>query len=556
MKTQEKIFIIGHKNPDTDSICAAIAYADIKTRSSQGTTHYLARRAGHINEETAYVLNRFGIVPPAYLPNVGTQVKDMDIHALPSVDKTMTIKTAWELMKENSVVTLPVVDEERHLEGLFTINDIAKSMMDTTGKSSLAQARPQYQRIAETIEGTILSGDSHSCFENGDVFVVTSDHENLAESVHQNDLVIAGNREAEAIDAINQGISCLIICEDTPVPDTALEIAKEKGTVVISSPLDTFSIVQLINQSMPIGCMMKTSDLITFSTEDYTDNVQAVMAKIRHQAFPVIDKKGRCIGTISRRNLLDIHKKKVILVDHNDKDQAADNIEQAEILEIIDHHKVGSLETTSPISFRNLPVGCTCTIMYQLYLDQKLEISPSIAGLLCSAIISDTLMFRSPTCTLQDKMAAGALALLAGIDIEQHAKAMFRAGSDLMGKSPDQIFYQDYKKFIGEGNLTFGVGQISSMDNENLETIKAKLLPFLHAEAGKNDTSMVFFMLTNILDESTELLYEGEGSETLIQEAFQVEPTEGVFILPGVVSRKKQLIPAIMESMQASERSV
>jgi manganese-dependent inorganic pyrophosphatase len=245
---------------------------------------------------------------------------------------------------------------------------------------------------------------------------------------------------------------------------------------------------------------------------------------------------------------MDMHRKKVILVDHNEKGQAADNIHDAEILEIIDHHKLGSLETMNPISFLNKPVGCTCTIMYQLYGDQKLEISPRIAGLLCSAIISDTLMFRSPTCTLQDKMAAGALALIAGVDIEKLAKEMFRAGSNLADKEADQIFYQDYKKFIAEGDISFGVGQISSMDSEELQLIKERLLPYLQIECGKHDIGMVYFMLTNILEESTELIYYGEDSDRLIQTAFNIQPENGTFHLPGVVSRKKQLIPAMMQA--------
>ena len=299
--------------------------------------------------------------------------------------------------------------------------------------------------------------------------------------------------------------------------------------------------------------MKRRSRLVTFSTEDFTDDIQNEMIKHRHRAFPVINKKGKCIGTISRRNFLDMHKKKVALVDHNEKDQAVDNIDKAEIVEIIDHHKLGSLETISPISFRNQPVGCTATILYEMYGEQKLEISPNIAGLLCAAIISDTLMFRSPTCTLSDKMAAGALALIAGINIEQFAREMFKAGSNLKDKSPEEIFYQDYKKFIAEDEISFGVGQISSMDSDELTEIKERLIPFMVSECGRHGVSRVFFMLTNIIEESTELLYYGEGSEEMASTAFHMEPTDGVFDLKGVVSRKKQLIPALMEAAQAGQ---
>ena len=248
-----------------------------------------------------------------------------------------------------------------------------------------------------------------------------------------------------------------------------------------------------------------------------------------------------------------MHKKKVALVDHNEKDQAVDNIEKAEIMEIIDHHKLGSLETMTPISFRNQPVGCTATILYEMYGEQKLEISPTIAGLLCAAIISDTLMFRSPTCTLSDKMAAGALALIAGIDIEKFAREMFKAGSNLKDKSPEEIFYQDYKKFIAEGDINFGVGQISSMDTDELAVIKERLVPFMVSECGRHGVTRVYFMLTNIIEESTELLYYGDGSEEMAKIAFHMDPVDGAFDLKGVVSRKKQLIPALMEAAQAGQ---
>jgi manganese-dependent inorganic pyrophosphatase len=277
------------------------------------------------------------------------------------------------------------------------------------------------------------------------------------------------------------------------------------------------------------------------------------MVRKRHQNFPVINKRGKCIGTISRRNFIDMNKKKVILVDHNEKDQAVDNIDKADILEIIDHHKLGSLETMRPIAFRNQPVGCTGTIMYQLYGEQKLEISPQIAGILCAAILSDTLMFRSPTCTLEDKMAAGALALIADINIEQFAKEMFRAGSNLKDKTPEEIFYQDFKKFIAEGDFSFGVGQISSMDADELKEIKERLLPFMTSSHGRHGVSCVYFMLTNIIEESTELLYFGEGSEEVAKAAFGQAPTDGSFKLAGVVSRKKQLIPPLLEAAQNLE---
>ena len=549
MRNQERIFVIGHKNPDTDSICSAIAYADIKNRTTQ-SGKYIPKRAGQINEETQFVLNRFGVHPPGYITNIGTQVKDMDIRMSPEADKSMSLKNAWDLMQENSIVSLPIRDKEGGLEGLITIGDIAKTYMDTTDSYLLSRARTQYLRIAETINGKVVEGNGHGYFTEGKVMVGTADPDKIKEYVGENDMVILGNREEDHLKAIELNVSCIIVGMDIQVTEKVLKLAHERDIVVISSPYDTFTISRLINQSIPVRYIMKTDNLVTFHTEDFTDDIQDVMIKHRHRAFPVIDKKGKCVGTISRRNFLDMHRKKVVLVDHNEKDQAVDNIEKADILEIIDHHKLGTLQTMQPINFRNQPVGCTGTIMYQIYGEQKLEIPPKIAGLLCAAIISDTLMFRSPTCTLQDKMAAGALALIADISIEEFAKEMFKAGSNLKDKAPEEIFYQDYKKFIAEGDIMFGVGQISSMDEEELKEIKKKLEPFMVSECGRHGVTRVYFMLTSIMNRSTELLFYGEGSREMAESAFGMEAEDGTLYLEGVVSRKKQLIPALMEAAQ------
>ena len=551
MKKQEKIFVIGHKNPDTDSICSAIAYCDIKNRTTQDSK-YIAKRAGQINEETEYVLNRFGVQPPGYLSNIGTQVKDMDIRLSPEANKSMSLKNAWDLMQENSIVSLPIREKDGTLEGLITIGDIAKTYMDTTDSYLLSRARTQYQRIAETIGGKVVEGNGHGYFVQGKIMVATANPDKMKEYVEENDMIIMGNREEDHLQAIEQNVSCIIVGLGIEVTEKVLKLAHEKDIIIISSPYDTFTISRLINQSIPVKYIMKTENLVTFNTEDFTDDIQDVMIKHRHRAFPVIDKKGKCIGTISRRNFLDMHRKKVVLVDHNEKDQAVDNIDKAEIMEIIDHHKLGTLQTMQPISFRNQPVGCTGTIMYQMYGEQKLEIPSKIAGLLCAAIISDTLMFRSPTCTLQDKMAAGALALIADISIEEFAREMFKAGSNLKDKSPEEIFYQDYKKFIAEGDVCFGVGQISSMDADELKEIKERLLPFMVSECGRHGVSRVYFMLTNIIEQSTELLFYGEGSKEMAVNAFKMQPENGTIYLKGVVSRKKQLIPPLMEAAQMS----
>lgn len=466
MRKQDKIFVIGHKNPDTDSICSAIAYCDIKNRTFQNK-RYVPKRAGQINEETEYVLNCFGIQPPGYLSNIGTQVKDMDIRMSPEADKSMSLKNAWDLMQENSIVSLPIRDKEGCLEGLITIGDIAQTYMDTTDSYLLSRARTQYRRIAETIGGSVIEGNEHGYFTEGKVMVGTADPDKLREYVRENDMIILGNREEDHLQAIEMNVSCIIVGMDIQVTENVLKLAHEKDIVVISSPYDTFTISRLINQSIPVRYIMKTENLVTFHTEDFTDDIQDVMIKHRHRAFPVIDKKENVwvrslavifLICIRKRWFWSIIMKRIRLLIILKKRRSLK-------LSII---MSGTLQTMQPVSFRNQPVGCTGTIMYQIYGEQKLEIPPKIAGLLCAAIISDTLMFRSPTCTLQDKMAAGALALIADISIEEFAKEMFKAGSNLKDKSPEEIFYQDYKKFIAEGDVTFGVGQISSMDEDEL----------------------------------------------------------------------------------------
>lgn len=549
MKNQP-VYIVGHKNPDTDSISSAIAYADIKNRTEEGT--YIAARAGQLNEETEFVLKRFDIEPPVYLSNVGTQVKEMEIRRTPGVGRDISIRSAWRIMKETEAVTLPVTTKEGHLEGIVTTGDIAKSYMDVHDSLFLSRAKTRFKSIADTVGGKILLGDGDSVFSKGKVIIGAAHPDKMETYLEEGDLILLGDRYEDHLRAVEQGAGCMIVCVNAKVGHSILKIAGKTGCVIISTPYDTFTVARLINQSIPLSHIMKKENLITFRTEDYTENIKEVMANTRHRAFPVLDKNGIYQGTISRRNFLGTKKKQLILVDHNEKSQAVDNIEDAQVLEIIDHHRLGSLETIEPIFFRNQPVGCTATILYQIYHERKLEIGKQIAGLLCASIISDTLMFRSPTCTREDKRAAISLAERAGVNIEPFAREMFRAGSNLLGKSTEEVFFQDFKKFIA-GEESFGVGQISSFDEEELDKLKERLLPFMETQCGKNGMTMVFYMLTNILEESTRLLCFGEGSHSLVQEAFGIEKEKDSYMLKGVVSRKKQLIPAFMGTLQENE---
>jgi len=548
MPDEKKVYVIGHKNPDTDSICSAIAYADYKNKTTHGI-RYVAKRAGQINEETEFVLKYFGIEPPGYLPDTGTQVSDMEIHKTPFASSELTIREAWKLMNDCGAVTLPITDTEDHLEGLIAISDIAKFYMNSNDKTLLSSARTSYKAMAETLNGSVVIGNEHGYFIHGKVLIGAGDPKQILSYMEEDDLVILGNREDTQTAAINANASCIIICGNYPVSQDVQSLAAAHSCVVISTPMDSYSIACLINQSIPVKFLMKRNDLVTFRTKDFTDNIRETMGRMRFRDFPVINSEGRCIGTVSRRNLISLRKKKVILVDHNEKTQAPDNIDEAEILEIIDHHRIGSLETLSPVFFRNQPVGCTGTIIYQVYQEKNLPIPKDIAGLLCAAILSDTLMFRSPTCTKYDQEAVNVLSKIAGLEIEAFANQMFEAGSNLSAKSPEEIFYQDFKKFIA-GTVTFGVGQINSMSSRSLHEIEDRIRPFMANECGKNGITMVFFMLTNIIDESTKLLCYGTGSEKLAEASFGTSVSNGSCLLPGVVSRKKQLIPAMMSTLQ------
>ncbi|WP_294148166.1 putative manganese-dependent inorganic diphosphatase [uncultured Clostridium sp.] len=544
----KKTIVIGHKNPDTDSICSAICYANLKQITTGG--EYVPGRAGHVNSETQFVLDYFGMAAPKETLTVKTQVKDIDIRETKGVAKNISLKKAWNLMQDAGVVTIPAVTEDNVLEGLITVGDITRSYMNVYDSSILSKACTQYTNIIETLEGAMLIGDEKEYFKEGKVLIAAANPDMMEYYIEKNDLVILGNRYESQLCAIEMEASCIIVCEGAGVSMTIKKLAQERGCTVITTPYDTYTAARLINQSMPISFFMKTENLITFDTDDYIDDIKEVMASKRHRDFPILDKNGKYKGMISRRNLLGARGKNVILVDHNERSQAVEGIENANILEIIDHHRLGTVETMGPVFFRNQPLGCTATIIYQMYKEAGVTIEKKIAGLLCSAIISDTLLFRSPTCTPVDKDAALKLAAIAEIDVEQLANKMFAAGSKLKGKSDAEIFYQDFKRFTA-GKISFGVGQITSLNSGELEELKDRMLSYMDRAREDEKVDMMFFMLTNILTESTELICDGQGAEQLATDAFHIGEEERdtekhIVSLPGVVSRKKQLVPGLM----------
>ena len=550
---KRKTTVIGHRNPDTDSICSAIGYANLK-RLVTGD-EYIPGRAGHVNGETQFVLDYFGVEQPKLVEDVRTQVKDIEIRKTKGVAGSISLKMAWKIMQENNVVTIPSVREDGVLEGLITVGDITKTYMNIYDSSILSKANTQYSNIIETLEADLIVGDENAYFDRGKVLVAAANPDLMEFYIEPHDLVILGNRYESQLCAIEMGADCIIVCEGAGVSRTIKKIAQDRGTTVIATTYDTYTVARLINQSMPISYFMTREHLITFDSDDYIDEIKEVMASKRHRDFPILDKNGCYLGMISRRNLLGAKGKQVILVDHNEKNQAVAGVEGAEILEIIDHHRLGTVQTMAPVFFRNQPLGCTATIIYQMYREAGVEIEQKIAGLLCSAIISDTLLFRSPTCTSVDERAARELAEIAGLDIEKYAVQMFSAGSNLKDKGDEEIFYQDFKRFTS-GKVTFAVGQITSLDENELKALKPRMLAYMQRSHETDNLNMIFFMLTNILTESTELLCVGQGAVQLAAKAFhldqdeETEKSEPVVSLPGVVSRKKQLIPELMLAEQ------
>ena len=548
MDVNRPVWVVGHKNPDTDSICAAITYAALKNKSEEGT--FIPKKAGELNGETRYVLDYFGVEAPETVESAGTQLKDLDLRHTEGIDGNCTMKKVWELMKELDVATLPIVDDSNYLEGLVVNGDIAYSYMDVYDNAVLSRAKTQYKNIAETLDGKVESGNEHAYFTKGKIVIPAGDRHTMKDIIETDDLVILGDIVLRQEIAIDLGASCIVVCTDGYVADDILDMAAEHDCVVISTKYDVFTAARLIHQSMAVKYFMKKDNLVTFELDDYVDYVKDVISKVRHRDFPVLDGERHYTAMFSRRNLMNAQKKQIILVDHNEKSQTIDHIEEAEILEIIDHHRLGSLETLSPIYFRNQPLGCTASIIYSMYQEKGVEIDRTTAGLLCAAILSDTLMFRSPTCTPVDEEIGRQLARIAGIDIESFAVAMFEAGSDFKDKTPEEIATTDFKTFRFEG-MKLGVAQVSAVSDKQLKALSADISDCMDRIMVDKNLDMLFVMMTNVIKEKTVLLSAGSEAAEVMQIAFSdKEKTEYGVLLPGVVSRKKQLVPTLMTALQ------
>ncbi len=542
------VIVIGHKNPDSDSICSAICYANLKRKLTG--RDYIACRAGEINNETKYILEAFHAEPPQLVQSLEPTLADVQYRQIEGISSHLSLRRAWEYMRDNDIQTVPVVTPQGQLKGILTLGDIARFYMEDQDANALAEAGTRYSNIVDTLQGEMVVGDPESHFTQGKVVVAAANPDVMEDYISEHDMVILGNRYESQLSSIEMNAGCIIVCLGSRVSRTIQKLAQEVGCTVVESPLDTYACSKLINQAVPVRHVMRTQGVITFRDDDLVSEVKSSVSKLRVRYFPILDADGYYMGMISQRNLLDIDRQQVILVDHNEKDQAVDGIRSAEVIEVIDHHRIDSVETMNPIYFRNQPLGCTATIVTLMYQENGIAIEPQIAGLLCSAILSDTLMFRSPTCTPTDERIARMLAAIAGIDVEAHATAMFNAGSRLGDKTPDEIFHIDCKRFKADMQ-SLAVAQVTSVSRKELDRLKDRMLPYMQSLLPTSGMDMLFLMMTNIIDESTELLFVGQGARQVVQDAFGVECGQYSAVLPGVVSRKKQMMGPLITAIDA-----
>ena len=534
------IYVIGHKNPDTDSICSAIAYARLKSMVTG--QDYRPRRAGAVNEETAYVLKRFGVEAPPLLETLEPRAADVPFHRSPGISADASLLQAWQQMVQEGIHTLGVVKKGRLL-GIVTLGDLAQAYWKDLDCTALSRAGTRYRNLTETLAGRMLSGDPAGRMEQERVIVHNSGGQ------EPGNLVLVGEDKKDQVDALKDGAGGVIVCSSAAVSDKVLDLAQERNCPLIVTPYDIYTASRMLGQAIPVRAIMKTEGIVTFDEDDFVTEMRTVMARRRFRCFPVLNEDGKYIGMVTQRNLLELERQRVVLVDHNERAQAVDGVLSAEILEIIDHHRLGNIETMQPVYFRNQPLGCTATILNQIYHEKGTAPDPQTAGLMLAAILSDTLMFRSPTCTTADEQAARELAELAGVDLEELALAMFRAGSDLGEKTEQELFDRDCKVFACHG-IEIAAGQVSSVSPEQLEDLRQRMEPYVEKVRTERQLDIVLFLMTNILDESSTLLFSGPDAAAVVERAFGPAQGNRSIRVPGLLSRKKQLVPAVMQAIR------
>ena len=539
------IYVTGHKNPDSDSICAAYAYSEFKNKI--GETKTVACRLGDVNQETQFILDYFDAEAPKFLNTVKLKVEDLQFDNISPISPDISLKTAWTIMRDKNIKTLPVADENNHLLGVLSVANLTSCYMDIWDNRILAKSNTTLDNIIDTLSAKVCYVNEDIKFFPGKIAVTAMQPDTMTEHIEEGDIAIVGDREEAQAALINLNVSLMIVTGGYAPSEKIISLAKEHGVTVIVTQHDSFTASRLIVQSIPVGYVMVKENIVSFTTDDLVDDIKGVMAETRFRSYPVLDQNGRVVGTVSRYHLISNHKKKVIQVDHNERGQSVDGLEDAEVVEIIDHHRVADIQTNNPIYFRNEPVGSTSTIVAKCFFENGIRPSRKAAGLLCGAIISDTLLFRSPTCTPQDKYICKKLAEIAGINIEEFAKKMFKAGTSLKGKTVEQIFNTDFKPFTIEGT-NVGISQVNTMDIEGFMPLKEEMLNYMDQKAKEAGLEMVMLLLTDILNEGSEILVTGAKPE-IVEKAFKITLKDKGAFLPGVLSRKKQVVPPITNAI-------
>ena len=540
---KELVYVSGHKNPDTDSICSAIGYAYLLKAIDRYNA--VPVRLGEVSRETEYVLKRFNLEIPTLLKTVKQKVEDLNYDKVTVFSKELTLKTAWSLMKQQNLKSAPILDDHGQLLGLLSTSNIVEGYMEKWDSSLLKDAHTPIENVIDTLEASVIYLNHNLKTIEGDLHIAAMRGEEASKRVRPGDIVIIGGDRDDAVNSmIDAEVSLIILTGSLGVEAEVLNKLKEKGISVISTSFNTYLTSQQIIQAIPVEYIMQKGDLKLFSTDDTLDHVKEVMSETRYRSYPVLDLNNRCVGSISRFALLKGLRKKVILVDHNERGQSIPGIEEADILEIVDHHRI---QTIGPLLFRGEPLGSTATIVTKIFDENDVEIPQSIAGALLGAIISDTLLFKSPTCTPVDTKAARKLAKIAGVDIEEFAMEMFKAGTSLVGKTVEEIFNQDFKKFPFEQG-TVGVGQVNSMDIEGFMPYKADMLDYMDKFAEDNRLDFTLLLLTDIINANSEIFVAGP-KPYLVEEAFNIKLNDHQATLKGVISRKKQVVPAITAVM-------
>ena len=538
------VYITGHKNPDSDSICAAISYAYLKNKVSK--TPAVPVRLGEINRETQFILDYFKVFSPMFLETLKTKVKDLPFDKIIPVKSGTSLKEAWNIMKKNGVKSIPVVDKNSFLTGVLSTANLTSSYMDVWDNCILSKSCTSIKNIISTLECEILYIKENSTLP-GKIVVAAMQPESMKDIISEGDIAIVGDRPESQEAVINAKASLMIITGSYKMQGELLEKARKAGVSVISTPCDSFSASRLIVQSIPVDYVMAKEDLVYFSIDDLLDEVKVTMGETRFRSYPVLDENNKVIGLISRYHLISDNKKKVIQVDHNERGQSVDGLEEAEILEIIDHHRVADIKTSNPIYFRNEPLGSTSTIIGKMFFEQGITPPKEIAGLLCGAIISDTLLFRSPTCTEIDKEMCLKLAELAGIKAEDFATEMFKAGTSLKGKSVEEIFNQDFKPFNMEGTKV-GIAQVNTMDIDGFMPLKKDMLTYMNNKAENEGFDLMLLLLTDIIKEGSQIIVAGNKPE-IVEKTFNVKLSEHTAYAPRILSRKKQVVPPLTQTI-------